>query len=76
MIAQATPRAAQLRPELNRLIRRHGTAPVIWALIRTLLLPRRRRPRPPDPYHLSPHMRRDIGLPPEPPACAALLRAR
>ena len=36
-------------------------------MIRALLLPRRRRPRPPDPYRLSPHMRRDIGLPPEPP---------
>lgn len=67
MIAQATPRAANLRPDIHRLIKRHGTAPVIWALLRALLLPRRRRPRPPDPYHLSPRMRRDIGLPPEPP---------
>lgn len=67
MIAHAHPRARDLRPDIHRLILRHGRASVTWALIRALLLPRRRRPRPPDPYHLSPHMRRDIGLPPAPP---------
>ncbi|WP_265500208.1 hypothetical protein [Paracoccus beibuensis] len=64
MIAELHPQANSLHPTLHRLIRRHGATAVLWALVRALLLPRRRRPRPPDPYHLSPHMRRDIGLPP------------
>ncbi|MBK4214746.1 hypothetical protein JJJ17_02280 [Paracoccus caeni] len=64
MIAQFTTRAPNPRIGMQRLLDRHGTMPVLLALIRALLLPRRRRPRPPDPYHLSPHMRRDIGLPP------------
>ncbi|WP_304616778.1 hypothetical protein [Paracoccus sp. (in: a-proteobacteria)] len=67
MIAELHPQASRLNPALHRLIARHGRMAVLWAMIRALLLPRRRRPRPPDPYHLSPHMRRDIGLPPEPP---------
>lgn len=67
MIAELHPQAARLNPALHRLIARHGRMAVLWAMIRALLLPRRRRPRPPDPYHLSPHMRRDIGLPPAPP---------
>jgi hypothetical protein len=67
MIAELHPQAARLHPSLHRLIVRHGATAVTWALIRALLAPRRRRARPPDPYHLSPHMRRDIGLPPEPP---------
>lgn len=67
MIAQYAPRAANARIGMQRLLDRHGTMPVLWALIRALLMPRRRRPRPPDPYHLSPHLRRDIGLPPHDP---------
>ncbi len=64
MIADLNPQSARLRPALHRLIDRHGATAVLWTLLRALLMPRRRRPRPPDPYHLSPHMRRDIGLPP------------
>lgn len=64
MIADLHPTRARLRPAVHRLIARHGVAAVLWATIRAALLPRRRRPRPPDPYHLSAHMRRDIGLPP------------
>ncbi|MBM3606227.1 MAG: hypothetical protein FJX25_16325 [Alphaproteobacteria bacterium] len=64
MIADLHPQSARLRPAIHRLIDRHGATAVSWALVRALLMPRRRRPRPPDPYHLSPHMRRDIGLPP------------
>ncbi|OJH45560.1 hypothetical protein IE00_04325 [Paracoccus sp. SM22M-07] len=64
MIAQMTPQAPALRPALHRLIARHGAAAVTFALFRALLIRRRKRPRPPDAYRLSPHMRRDIGLPP------------
>ena len=64
MIAQMTPQAPALRPTLHRLIARHGATAVTFALFRALLIRRRKRPRPPDAYHLSPHMRRDIGLPP------------
>lgn len=67
MIAQLPLRAASPRPTIDRLILRYGATAVLWAMIRALLLPRRRRPRPPDPYLLSPHMRRDIGLPPREP---------
>lgn len=67
MIAQLPLRALTPRPTIDRLIQRYGAMPVLWATIRALLMPRRRRPRPPDPYHLSPHLRRDIGIPPEPP---------
>lgn len=55
------------RTGLETLIDRHGATAVTWSLIRLLLLPRKRRARPPDAAHLSPHMRRDIGLPPLPP---------
>lgn len=67
MIAQIPAHLLSPRPGVERLIDLHGKLPVLWALIRALLAPRKRRPRPPDPYHLSPHMRRDLGLPPLPP---------
>lgn len=67
MIAKAPARTILLRPKIETLLAHHGTLPVLWALARALLNPRRRRPRPPDPYELSPHLRRDIGLPPEEP---------
>lgn len=67
MIADLNPQSARLRPAIHRLIDRHGATAVLWAWVRALLMPRRRRPRPPDPCHLSPHMRRDIGLPPADP---------
>lgn len=67
MIADLHPQTARLRPAMHRLIARHGATAVLWAAIRAALLPRRRRPRPPDPYLMSPHMRRDIGLPPQGP---------
>lgn len=67
MIAHAHPQAASLRPDLHRLIVRHGATAVTFALFRALLVKRRKRPRPPDAYHLSPHMRRDIGLEPHRP---------
>lgn len=64
MIAKAPAQAIPLRPKMEILLARHGTIPVIWALARALLHPRRRRARPPDLAELSPHLRRDIGLPP------------
>ncbi|WP_282602007.1 hypothetical protein [Paracoccus sp. PARArs4] len=67
MIAEMHPGHGPLMPAMHRLILRHGASAVAWAMLRALLMPRKRRPRPPDPYHLSPHMRRDIGLPPEAP---------
>lgn len=67
MIATLPARVLSPRPGIETLIDRFGAMPVLWATIRALLLPRRRRPRPPDPYLLSPHLRRDIGLPPEAP---------
>ncbi|RMC34286.1 hypothetical protein [Paracoccus alkanivorans] len=67
MIAQLPARVLTPRPTIERLIHRYGAMPVLWATIRALLMPRKRRARPPDPYHLSPHLRRDIGLPPERP---------
>ena len=65
MIAKASAPAIPLRPELENLLTRHGTARVILALMRALLNPRRRKTRPPDVSRLSPHLRRDIGLPVE-----------
>lgn len=67
MIAQLPARAMSPRPSIDRLVVRYGAMPVLWATIRALLMPRRRRPRPPDPYLISPHMRRDIGLAPHVP---------
>lgn len=67
MIAQLNPQVHSLHPALHRLILRHGARAVTFALFRALVIKRRKRPRPPDIYHLSPHMRRDIGLPPQPP---------
>lgn len=64
MIADLHPQRHSLRPAIHRLIARHGATAVLWAAIRAALLPRRRRPRPPDLRHLSPHLRRDLGLPP------------
>lgn len=65
MIARLPMRAVSARPTMDRLIDRYGAMPVIWALIRSLLMPRRRQPRPPDIDYLSAHMRRDLGLPPQ-----------
>lgn len=65
MIAKASAPAVPLRPELENLLTRHGTAQVLLALMRALLNPRRRKTRPPDISTLSPHLRRDIGLPVE-----------
>lgn len=67
MIAQLPARVQTPRSSIDRLIDRYGATAVLWATIRALLMPRRRRPRPPDPDHLSPHMRRDIGLTPHQP---------
>ena len=67
MTAILHARAPALRPGIDTLIEHFGAMPVLWATLRAMLRPRRRRPRPPDPYLLSPHMRRDIGLPPLPP---------
>lgn len=64
MIAQLPARVLTPRPTIERLIHHYGAMPVLWATIRALLMPRRRRPRPPDTDHLDPHLRRDIGLPP------------
>lgn len=66
MIARSSALAIPLRPEMENLLTRHGTMPVIWALARALLNPRHRKTRPPDVSSLSPHLRRDIGLPVEP----------
>lgn len=67
MIATLPARLLTPRPGVDILIDRFGATAVLWATVRALLRPRRRRPRPPDPYLLSPHLRRDIGIPPEPP---------
>lgn len=64
MFAKAVVRDVTPANAIDRLIDRYGATAVLWSTIRALLRPRRRRPRPPDPYSLSPHMRRDIGLPP------------
>lgn len=40
----------------------HGAGRVLLRAALALVAPRR---RPPTPSHLSPHLRRDIGLPPE-----------
>jgi hypothetical protein len=66
MYATLPARALSPRSSIERLIDRYGATAVLMSTIRALLMPRRRRPRPPDPYSLSPHMRRDIGIPPEP----------
>lgn len=67
MIAQLPVRAHTPRNSIDRLIDRYGAMAVLSSAILALLRPRKRRPRPPDPYHLSPHMRRDIGLAPQEP---------
>lgn len=67
MIAHIPTRVITPNRSIERLIARYGAMPVLWATIRALLKPRKRRPRPPDPAHLSPHWRRDIGLPPHEP---------
>lgn len=66
MIATLPAQALTPRPTVETLIERFGAMAVLWATVRALLRPRRRRPRPPDLYLLSPHMRRDLGLPPPP----------
>jgi hypothetical protein len=57
--------AEPLRPveALNALIARHGPLRVILALPAALLL--RRRERPAMWHDLSPHLQRDIGIPPD-----------
>ncbi|SET44430.1 hypothetical protein [Paracoccus homiensis] len=67
MIARLPARALTPRPSIERLIAHYGATAVLWATLRALMMPRKKRPRPPDPYALSPHMRRDIGLPPAEP---------
>jgi len=52
-----------LLPDLKRLIERHGAWSVGFAYLRAAVV-RRRRPPPFDFRTLSPHLRRDIGLPP------------
>ncbi len=50
-------------------IHEHGAKRVLWVALVALL--RRKsptQPRPPDAVALSSHLRRDIGLPPEPEA--------
>lgn len=64
MIAQLPARVVTPRSSVERLINHYGAMPVLWATIRVLLTPRKRQPRPPDSAYLSPHLRRDIGLPP------------
>ena len=56
--------------ELSELIRLHGGRRVLVTLLRLMLRARRPRPaHPPDLIaRLSPHLMRDIGLEPEPPA--------
>lgn len=56
----ADPRAA-----LERLAAEYGAARVLAAAIAAAFRPARRA-RPPDAGALGPHLRRDIGLPPEP----------
>lgn len=64
MNAQIPMRVVTPRSSVERLINHYGAMPVLWATIRALLAPRRRQPRPPDISELSPHLRRDVGLPP------------
>ena len=54
----ASPRAA-----LAALVAEHGGLRVMLAAAAAALAP---QPRPPDADALSPHLRRDLGLPPEP----------
>ncbi|WP_185968378.1 hypothetical protein [uncultured Paracoccus sp.] len=49
---------------MNKLIERHGTATVLFALIATIIRRRPRRANGVPVTMLSPHLRRDIGLPP------------
>jgi hypothetical protein len=67
MYATLPARALSPRSSIERLIDRYGATAVLTATLRALVVPRRRRARPPDPYSLSPHLRRDIGIPPEGP---------
>lgn len=62
MIARTPAHPVDPATAIDHLTDRHGAAAVLWSAIRALL-----RPRPPDPYTLSAHMRRDIGLLPERP---------
>ena len=48
---------------IDAAIEAHGAARVLLSAMRALLRP---KARPPDTAHLSPHLRRDIGLPPAP----------
>lgn len=48
------------RDLIDAAIETHGAARVLMAAVKALMRP---KPRPPDIAALSPHMRRDIGLP-------------
>lgn len=62
------PNPSPVRGEINTLVTRHGALPVLRAVLFALLSRQRRRRRPPPIYthELPTHLRRDLGLPPQP----------
>ncbi len=61
MTAYRLPPHRTPRDLIDEAIDLHGPTRVLLAAFRALLRP---RARPPDAGHISPHLRRDIGLPP------------
>ena len=69
MIARLPMGGTPPRAALERLISRHGTRAVLFGMIAALIRPGRKRREKVLPIsQLSPHMRRDLGLPPHIPA--------
>ncbi len=66
MLEAHNPNRADTAPDgIEALVARHGALPVLVAVLRALLRRPQLRPPPADPAALTPHLRRDIGLPPE-----------
>ncbi len=61
------PNPSPVRGEISTLISRHGALPVLRAVLFTLLSRQGRKRRPPPVFvnELPPHLRRDLGLPPQ-----------
>ncbi|MFD1341065.1 hypothetical protein [Litorisediminicola beolgyonensis] len=55
----------QTDTSIDALIARHGALKVLAAALRALLRPPQLRPPPLRAQDLDPHLRRDLGLPPE-----------
>ncbi len=63
ILTNPAPRSAEIDDDIAQLIHRYGLRRVAMRVARLLLSPRRQS----DAETLPSHLRRDIGLPPQPP---------